>query len=66
MNSRAAVLPLSILLALAILVPGQAQAGKIYVGASAGRTAADDSLGDLDDGSLSSVTVDDSGTILAS
>ena len=60
MNMRP--LPLSILLALAILVPGQARAGKIYAGVSAGRTAADDGLSDLDDGSLSSVTVDDSAT----
>ncbi len=61
MSGRKFVLSLIVLLALSMLFPG-AQAGKLYFGASLGQSSVDLGLSDLDDGSFTGGSVDDTDT----
>ncbi len=61
MSGRKFVLSLTVLLALSLLVPG-ALASKLYVGASVTQSTIDLGLSDIDDGSLTGGSVDDSDT----
>ena len=61
MMGRKGLLTLAVLL-VAIAIASPAQAGKLYAGASLSQSTADISLNDLDDGSFTSGSIDDSDT----
>lgn len=56
------LLTIAALCLMTLLVATPAQAGKIYAGASVGESSIDFSVADIDDGSLSNASADDSDT----
>ena len=62
MRMRNPGLAFCFLLGLAMLITGQAEAGKLYLGGSVGQSSADITLNDIDDGSITGGMVDDSDT----